>query len=158
MMQLTNTKNQTGRAMGELIRVINDTLRERGHVASGSLIRSNTVVVNDTGKQVFGLGYANDYWTRAGSGTPKGTEVSFVALAQWAQQKGLGRNPRETLRIASLVQRKIRREGSLDWRLGNPNVYIEAIDNFVEDGRFLPEDGAEKDLTAFRDDTFKNIN
>lgn len=158
MMRLIHTKAQSGQALNALIVAINEKLQERGHIATGTLLSGNSAVVNDTGKQVIGLGYAYDYWVNVGNGSPPGTRVAFLDLVRWAKAKGRGRNERETLRIAALVGRKIRREGSLDFREGNPNVYLETIDEFEQAGRFLPAEGAERDLLDFTDQTFKGIN
>lgn len=156
-MRLYHTAQQTGRTLTDLLAVINQDLVDRNINATGELTRSNSVIVGDQGKVVIGLGYALDYWTKAGSGSPPGTRTDFVQLYRWAKAKGLGRNDRETLRIAALTGRKIRREGSRDWREKNPNVYLTNIDTFERSGRFLPGDGAVKDLEQFRDDTFTNI-
>lgn len=158
MMQLVHTRAQTGRSMTALIAAINQDLIDRNINATRALTRSNSAIVGDTGKVVTALGYALDYWTRAGSGSPPGTRTDFVQLYRWAKAKGLGRTDRETLRIAALTSRKIRKFGSRDWREGNVNVYLNRIDDFDKRGLFLPEDGAEKDLDKFAGDTFKNIN
>ena len=103
-------------------------LDERKVNASGALKRSNrTEVVMGMGSSSATL-YALDYWHTAGSGSPPGTRTSAMALVQWAKDKGLASNDRHAARIALLVQRKILREGSRQWREGGENIYTTAIE------------------------------
>lgn len=152
------TKLKTGEVGRELINTINDRIRQRGHIASGSLISQNTFVSTASGNHVIGFGYALDYWVNVGSGTPKGTDVPFEALVRWAMNKGITNSRKDLASLAVNVRRKIRKEGSLDYRLGNPNIYLEVIDEFDKTGRFMPTEAAEQDVARSIDTSLKKLN
>lgn len=158
MIPMVATKLKTGEVGRDLITTINDRIRQRGHIASGSLISQNSFVATSSGNHVIGFGYALDYWVNVGSGTPKGTDVPFEALVRWAMNKGLTNSRKEMASLAMNVRRKIRMEGSLDYRLGNPNIYLEAIEEFDKSGRFMPTDAAEQDVARAIDTSLKKLN
>lgn len=107
---------------------VNELLDERGINASGRLQRSNRVDLRESVSASTGTLSALSYWRTAGSGSPPGTAVEWTALQRWAMDKGLANNERRAARIAMLVQRKILREGSKQWREHGENVYMQAIE------------------------------
>lgn len=95
--------------------------------ASGALDRSNRTAVYGDGFATTGELLALGYWKTAGSGSPPGTKVGFLTLAQWAIDKGLASNQSQAERFGGLVSTKIEHEGSKRWRQKGKNVYVEAI-------------------------------
>ena len=111
---------------------VNELLDERGINASGRLQRSNRVDLRESVSASTGVFSALSYWRTAGSGSPPGTYVEWTALKRWAMDKGLANNERRAARIAMLVQRKIQKEGSKQYREGGKNVYRQAIEEAQE--------------------------
>lgn len=105
-----------------------DRLDDRNINSSGRLKRSTTTEVRIGFGSSEATLFALEYWKQAGSGSPPGTKTDPFDLAQWARDKGLANNDRAALKLGVLVSRKIERSGSKDFREGNPNVYIEAIE------------------------------
>lgn len=106
---------------------VSDQLEARNINASGSLDRSNRTAVYSDGYTTVGELMALGHWKTAGSGSPPGTRVGFLTLAQWAIDKGLTSSQSQAERIGGLVSAKIEQKGSKDHRERNPNVYTEAI-------------------------------
>lgn len=111
---------------------VNELLDERGINASGRLQRSNRVDLRESVSASTGTFSALSYWRTAGSGSPPGTKTEWTALQRWALDKGLANNERRAARIAMLVQRKILKEGSKQYREGGKNVYAQAIEEAQE--------------------------
>ena len=116
-------RNFIAKVQGDAIAGLDD----RKINASGRLKRSTTTEVRigfgSSEATLFALGY----WKQAGSGQEPGTKVDPFDLAQWARDKGLANNDRAALKLGVLVSRKIERSGSKDFREGNSNVYVDAI-------------------------------
>ena len=108
---------------------VDDQIHARNISASGALMNSNRTEVTVGKASATGTFYALDYWTKAGSGSPPGTRVELSALAKWARDKGIASNNRRAVRIGFLVQRKILREGSYQYRNKGTNVYTKAIED-----------------------------
>lgn len=111
---------------------VDELLEERNINASGRLQRSNRVDLRESVSASTGTLSALSYWRTAGSGSPPGTATEWTALQRWAMDKGLANNERRAARIAMLVQRKILREGSKQYREGGKNVYTQAIEEAQE--------------------------
>lgn len=156
-MNLPSTRQHVARNVQELIQVINTKLQDRGKIASGALLRNNSAIVSADGNVVLGIGYALDYWTTAGSGTPPGTNVDLVDIYRWAQVKGLGGNPKQTARFAQRIKARIYSSGSREYRNKGVNLYLETIDELDKRGAFNPIDAAEQDITAPVDKGFNNL-
>jgi len=108
---------------------VDQRIADRKISASGALLNSNRTEVEMGTASARGSLYALDYWKKAGSGSPPGTKVELSALAKWAIDKGIAKSQRKAVRVAMLVQRKILREGSYEYRNQGVNVYTSAIDD-----------------------------
>lgn len=117
--------NEVARAMLALKLGVRDEMERRDLNASGRMSQSiEDQVVTDV-DAVVGTLSAFDYWVNVGSGTPPGTGVKERDIAQWMEDKGFeGAN----IATAFFIARKINRQGSKDYRLGNPNAFETAID------------------------------
>ena len=110
-------------------------MERRGLNASYALVNSIENDVVQTDVSTTGTMTALDYWVNAGSGTPPGQGVREFDIAQWMEFKGFeGAN----IATAFFITRKINREGSKDYRLGNPNAFETAIDGW-ENSQVLVE-------------------
>lgn len=87
------------------------------------------------------------YWKTAGSGSKPGTIVKGSDLVKWAIAKGLANNERAATRIALGTMRRIKKEGSKQYREGGENVYAAA----VEAARPLIPDVINAFLSDFRE-------
>lgn len=116
---------EVAKAMLALRIGVQGEMERRDLNASGRMSDSieDDVTADATG--VTGTLSALDYWVNVGSGTPPGTGVKERDIAQWMEDKGFeGAN----IATAFLISRKINREGSRDYRVGNPNAFETAID------------------------------
>lgn len=103
-----------------------DRLRNGGRNATFALRQSlATDVVEGVG--VTGTLYAAEHWRFVGNGRGPGKMPPLKPLEAWAKLKGIAGSDSEARSIAFLIGRKIAKEGSADYRKGNPNLFSEAI-------------------------------
>lgn len=107
-----------------------DELDRRNINASGRLRASHRVEVFSDQDSTTGSLYGLSYWTKAGSGSPPGTVADLTGLKEWLLNKGLIKDLTPPERIAALIQDKIYREGSRDFRERNPNVYRQVAEGY----------------------------
>ena len=104
-----------------------DGLDRRNITATGGLKNSHRTEVVTDGDSTKAALYANDYWKRAGSGSPPGTVANIDKLKEWLLAKNLVRGVENPSWLAERIQDKIYLEGSRDFRERNPNEYRETI-------------------------------
>ena len=92
------------------------TLDIQGHRATGELQNTMRYEVTSSGSAFDIVIYAQDYAKNVDKGTPKGVTVSIDALAKWVEVKGIATGEPQIKAIAFLIQRKIFREGTIQYR------------------------------------------
>ena len=73
---------------------------------------------------------ADSHWKYVGNGRGPGGRPPIAKLRQWIQARGLSISP-------YALAEKMMREGSMDYRLGRTNVFLDEIDAWED--RDLPE-------------------
>jgi hypothetical protein len=105
-----------------LVKVIED----KGHRTTGQLQESIRSEINESGSGFEIVIYATDYAKFVDKGTPAGTNVSIEALSKWIEAKGIATGETEVKGIAFAIQRKIFREGTIQFRQ-NKKGFIEVM-------------------------------
>ncbi len=126
-MQVSLAIAEVTAAMDALRVRVSDEIRRRDLIASGDMLRSLDVDVKQDSEGATGTLSALDYWVNVGSGTPPGSDVSERDIAKWMEDVGF---EGDNAGIAWFIARKIRRDGSLDYRVGNPNAFETAIEQW----------------------------
>ena len=98
-------------------------LERRRINATGALSASVDVNTALLPTETVGTMTALGYWKTAGSGTPPGGPVRVSDIQTWLDAKGLDFS-------AWAIARRIRRIGSKDFREGNPNAFLTAIETW----------------------------
>ena len=112
--------------MTELVQGIGAIMDERRKVATGETKRSMTTEVNSYENlqgQTFGITArlsANANWKWVGNGRGPGGMPPVQNIQRWIDAKGLSLS-------AWAVAKRIAKDGSLDYRRGNTNVFDDGI-------------------------------
>jgi hypothetical protein len=101
-------------------------LDEQGHRATGELQDTMRSVVTTTNKGFEITIFGKDYAKAVDKGSPPGTKVSIEALAEWVETKGIATGDVAIKSIAFLIQRKIFKEGTIQFR-ENKKGFIEVM-------------------------------
>ena len=126
-MQVSLAIAEVTAAMDALRERVAGEITRRDLVASGDMLRSLDVDVVSDPDGTTGTLSALDYWVNVGSGTPPGSDVTERDIAKWLDDKGF---EGDNAGIAWFIARKIRRDGSKDYRVGNPNAFETAIEQW----------------------------
>ena len=126
-MQVSLAIAEVTAAMDALRVRVSDEIRRRDLIASGDMLRSLDVDVKQDSEGATGTLSAIDYWVNVGSGTPPGGDVTEREISKWLDDKGF---EGDNAGIAWFIARKIRRDGSKDYRVGNPNAFETAIEQW----------------------------
>jgi hypothetical protein len=104
----------------KLIKSIDDL----GHKTTGNLQSSLRYDVKESGSGFEIIIYGAEYAKAVDKGLPPGTKVSSEALAKWVEAKGIATGEAQIKGIAFLIQRKIFKEGTVQFR-ENKKGFIE---------------------------------
>lgn len=92
------------------------TLDNLGHRASGELQDTMRYEITSSGSGFEVIIWGKDYAKNVDKGTPSGVTVSLEALAKWVQVKGIATGEPQIKALAFAIQRKIFREGTIQFR------------------------------------------
>lgn len=98
----------------------------QGHRASGQLQDTMRSVVNSTAKGFTITIIGKDYAKFVERGTPRGVKVSIEALSEWIETKGIATGDIDVKSLAFLIQRKIFKEGTIQFR-ENKKGFVEVM-------------------------------
>lgn len=129
---LNRTADKLRRILELLRGTIKGDMSARNLNATGKTAESIRVGVLGTDSFIRGTLYANENWETTGSGTPPGSGVTTGEIADWAEAKGLS----ELRGAAKPIADTINKYGSRDFRRNSPNVFLDAIQRFNEQGEF----------------------
>lgn len=98
----------------------------QGHRASGKLQDTMKSVVSSTAKGFTITIIGKDYAKFVERGTPRGVKVSIEALSKWIEVKGIATGDIDVKSLAFLIQRKIFKEGTIQFR-ENKKGFVEVM-------------------------------
>lgn len=113
--------------INKVVAPIVDGLNDRGLNSTGKLAAGTEFTVSASQEGIRGTGYAPYYWKwGGGSGRGPGKPPPVDKLKAWVAAQGMPEG------AAYAIAKKIGREGSKDYREGNPNVFIQVVDKAAD--------------------------
>lgn len=127
MTAFPNTIKALDLAINEVKARAIEEAERRGKIATRGLIVRLSVAVVPTPWGGVARMEGDDYWKYVGNGRGPGGMPPVGKLQQWIDAKGLDLS-------AWAVAKRMAREGSRDYRLRAPNVFMSAVDDFEQGG------------------------
>lgn len=141
-MILTQTIEEFKGLGDELVKTIQLAIDEKGKTASGKTKRAIKNEIQLTASGVDQNFTAPSHWKYLGNGRGPGKPPPVQSIKDWLKNK---QGVQELNAYA--IAKKIGKEGSRDYRLKRPNIFIEEVEGFAPKFTAVLSSGLRKDIT-----------
>lgn len=144
---------ELGKALGdELKKNLIQELRRTKTIASGDLIKSLNVEIEQTSDGIIISLASNDYITYIEKGRKRGKYAPVSDLQRWVRAKGIATDEKRVKSIAFAINNKIKKEG-IKPRPVLENAYSSGLPLYDR----IIDQVLEKDLTKYLEEKLNNI-